>query len=84
MLKAPPGRASIFEALQGALTHGRGPGPYGEIAAGLGVGEGAVRVAVHRLRRRYGALLRREIAATLDDPGQVDDEIRSLFEALEA
>ncbi len=45
--------------------------------------EGAVRVAVHRLRRRYGDILRREIAATLEDPSQIDDEIQGLFTALE-
>ena len=49
----------------------------------LGMTEGAVRVAVHRLRRRYGDILRREIAATLDDPSQIDDEIQGLFTALE-
>ena len=41
-----------------------------------------MRVAVHRLRRRYGELLRTEIAATVDEPGEVDDEIRDLFAAL--
>ena len=39
-------------------------------------------MALHRLRRRYGVLLRREIAATVDDPAEVDDEIRALFAAL--
>ena len=42
------------------------------------------RVAAHRLRRRYGELLRREIASTLVDPAEVEDEIRDLFAALEA
>jgi RNA polymerase sigma-70 factor (ECF subfamily) len=54
------------------------------IAERLGVTEGAARVAVHRLRRRYAHLLRSEIAATLDDPGEVEDEIRALFAALRA
>ena len=49
----------------------------------LGTTEGNVRVAVHRLRRRYGLLLREEIAATVGDAAQVDDEIRALFAALE-
>jgi hypothetical protein len=55
---------------------------YATLAAGLGTTEGAVRVAVHRLRRRYGEGLRDEIAATVDDPSEVDDEIRALFAAL--
>jgi hypothetical protein len=46
--------------------------------------EGAVQVAVHRLRRRYRAILREQIAATLDHPtgADVEDEIRALFAAL--
>ena len=43
--------------------------------------EGAVRIAVHRLRRRYRELLRAEIAQTLSDPAQVEEEMRALFEA---
>jgi RNA polymerase sigma-70 factor (ECF subfamily) len=46
--------------------------------------EGAIRVAVHRLRKRYRELLRDEIAQTLDDPAQVADELRSLQAALAA
>jgi hypothetical protein len=51
-------------------------------AAELGLSEGAVKVAVHRLRKRYRELLREEIAHTVEDPGQVEDEIRALFAAL--
>ena len=54
-----------------------------EIADRLGTTEGNVRVAVHRLRGRYGLLLREEIAATVGDAAQVGDEIRTLFAALE-
>jgi RNA polymerase sigma-70 factor (ECF subfamily) len=46
--------------------------------------EGAVKVAVHRLRRRYRELLRADIADTVADPAQVDEEIRSLIAALAA
>lgn len=56
---------------------------YAAVAALLGTTEGAARVAAHRLRRRYGELLRREIASTLAEPAQVDDEIRDLFAALD-
>jgi RNA polymerase sigma-70 factor (ECF subfamily) len=78
------GRPSTFEELHVVLTHDPQAAPYAVIAERLGATEGAVRVAVHRLRRRYGHLLRREIAATVDDPAEVDDEIRALFDALEA
>jgi RNA polymerase sigma-70 factor (ECF subfamily) len=43
--------------------------------------EGAVRVAIHRLRRRYRELLREEIGQTLSDPAQVEEELRALFSA---
>jgi RNA polymerase sigma-70 factor (ECF subfamily) len=78
------GKAATFEELRVVLTGGLESTPYGTIASRLGTNEGAVRVAVHRLRRRYGILLRQEIAATVDDPAEVDDEIRALFTALEA
>jgi RNA polymerase sigma-70 factor (ECF subfamily) len=77
------GRAATFEELHVILTRGPQSVPYGTIAERLGTSEGAVRVAVHRLRRRYGLLLRREIAATVDNPAEIDDEIRALFAALE-
>jgi RNA polymerase sigma-70 factor (ECF subfamily) len=79
---AAAGRTSTFEELQAVLTHSPDGGSYAPIAARLGTSEGAVRVAVHRLRRRYGVLLRQEIAATIDDPNEIDDEIRSLFASL--
>ena len=44
--------------------------------------EGAVKVAAHRMRARLGALIREEIARTVADPSQIDDEIRDLFSAL--
>ncbi len=77
------GRAKTFEALQVFLTEGTRAASHAATARKLGMTEGAVRVAVHRLRRRYGDVLRREIAATLEDPSQVDDEIQGLFSALE-
>jgi RNA polymerase sigma factor (sigma-70 family) len=80
---ADAGRLTTFEALKGAMAGEAGAESYVTIAARLGTTEGAVRVAVHRLRRRYGLLLRQEIAATVDDTDQVDDEIRALFGALE-
>jgi RNA polymerase sigma-70 factor (ECF subfamily) len=77
------GRELIFDRLKAALTADPRSDSYAAIAADLGMTDGAVAVAVHRLRRRYGAILRREIAATVCDPSEVDDEIRALFAALE-
>jgi RNA polymerase sigma-70 factor (ECF subfamily) len=50
------------------------------MAAGLGLTEGAVKVAVHRLRQRFRELLREEVAQTVDGAEQVDDEMRYLIE----
>ncbi|WP_165227617.1 RNA polymerase sigma factor [Aquisphaera insulae] len=76
------GKAATFEILRIGLDHGPEDLPHAAIAARLGTTEGAARVAAHRLRRRYGELLRREIASTLNDPADVDDEIRDLFASL--
>lgn len=56
---------------------------YREVAEELGMSESAVKVAVHRLRRRFGALLREEVAQTVEDEARVDDELRYLFSSLE-
>jgi RNA polymerase sigma-70 factor (ECF subfamily) len=77
---AAAGKGRVFERLKGHLT---GDGvPYAQVAADLSMSAGAVKVAAHRLRQRYRELLRDEIAQTLDDPGQVEEEIRDLFAAL--
>lgn len=76
------GTAGRFETLSRYLT-GEEPGkPYGEVASNLGISEAAVKVAVHRLRRRYGQLLREEVSRTVDDPARVDEEIRRLFDSV--
>jgi DNA-directed RNA polymerase specialized sigma24 family protein len=76
------GKGAAFDELKVALEGGPTAVRYAEIAVRLGTSEGAVKVAVHRLRKRYRALLREQIAATVDDPAEVDDEIRALFDAL--
>ena len=78
------GSIEQFEALKIFLTAGKGAMPYADAAQQLGVDERAVRVAVHRLRKRYRQLLRDEIAQTLDDSAQVDEEMRALFGAFSA
>jgi RNA polymerase sigma-70 factor (ECF subfamily) len=79
---ARDGKADLFTQAKGFLTVSSAAIPYGEAAQQLGVDEGALRVAVHRLRKRYRELLRDEIAQTLAEPGQVDEELRSLVAAL--
>jgi RNA polymerase sigma-70 factor (ECF subfamily) len=76
------GRCRLFEELKAALTGEKIP--YAEIAARLNLNEGAVRVAVHRLRLRYRDLIRAEIAETVAGEDEVDAEVQHLFAALAA
>ncbi len=76
------GRAEQFERLKGALTGQRDRLPYAGLATELAISEDAARQAASRLRKRYRELLRAEVSQTLAEPGDVDDEIRSLFEVL--
>jgi DNA-directed RNA polymerase specialized sigma24 family protein len=78
------GRAALFERLEPTLTPGPRAEPYATIATHLGMTEAAVQQAASRLRKRYGALLREEVAATLDEPDDaaIKGEIRDLFAAL--
>lgn len=64
------------------LSMGSGKVPYADIAARFGMTEGAARVAVHRLRKRYRQRLHEEIGRTLADESLVDEEMTSLFSAL--
>jgi RNA polymerase sigma-70 factor (ECF subfamily) len=56
--------------------------PYAALAKQLDVSEGTIKAAVHRLRQRYRDLLRDEIANTIAEPSEVDDELRHLFTVL--
>jgi RNA polymerase sigma-70 factor (ECF subfamily) len=76
------GKAALFEQTKSSLMVGDQAVPYAEAARSLGMDEGAVRVAVHRLRKRYREILRDQIADTLIDPAQVAEELRSLQTAL--
>ena len=78
------GKEATFEALRCVLAGDSDAPPYAELATHLGTTEGAARVAAHRLRRRYGELLRREIGSTVAESAEVEDEIRDLFAALGA
>jgi RNA polymerase sigma-70 factor (ECF subfamily) len=76
------GKEKLFEQTKGYLMVGEKAIPYADAARSLKMDEGAIRVAVHRLRKRYRELLRDEIAQTLDDPAQVAEELKSLQAAL--
>jgi RNA polymerase sigma factor (sigma-70 family) len=79
---ASKNKQELFEHLKVHLTAEKGSVPYRSVAAELGMTEGSVRVAVHRLRRRYRKLLRDEIVQTVATEDQIDDEINDLFAAL--
>jgi RNA polymerase sigma-70 factor (ECF subfamily) len=81
---AANGKAAWFDELKAALWGGRGEVPYAEIARRLGSTEGAVKVAVHRLRQRFGERFRAAVAKTVVEPAEVDDEIRHLLAAVSA
>ena len=76
------GRTELFTALHPCLVGDRTAQPYAELATKLGVSEGTVKSAVHRLRQRYRELLRDEIAQTVAELGEVDAELRYLFAVL--
>ena len=75
-------RTSADDLVKSILSFEPGETPYADVAARLGMTEGAVKTAVHRMRRRYGELLRAEIAETVVDTAEVDEEIRHLFQAV--
>jgi len=80
---ATEGKAKLFEQLKTFLMAGQSESAPREVANALGMEEGAVRVAIHRLRKRYRLLLREEIAHTLSDAAMVEEEMRTLFGAFQ-
>ncbi len=76
------GRGAIFEQLKGELTSSAQRSPHAEIGQNLDMTPGAVKVAAHRLRQRFGEVLRAEIAETVARPEDIEVEIQCLFEAL--
>ena len=73
------GKSGLFADLRLHLQGDRQGPPYADVAQRHGMSEGAVKVAVHRLRQRYGDLLRAEIVRTTGNPQAVDDELRYLI-----
>jgi RNA polymerase sigma factor (sigma-70 family) len=78
------GKTSTFEALKAFLdpNNSIAPPSYDEVANRLQVTTGAVKTLIHRLRKRYTALLREEVGRTVSDPAEIDEEIHALCEAL--
>jgi len=79
---AREGRESLFACLRQFLPGSPEPSSYATAASELGMSEGAIKVAIHRLRRRFRDLLRANVTHTLADPRDVDDEIRFLLTSL--
>lgn len=80
--QAEAGQAARLARLEPHLVGDDQAVPYAVLAAELGTSEGALKVAVHRLRRRFGELLRAEVAGTLTDPAEIDAELGELMAAL--
>ncbi len=76
---AESGKGELYTELRQTVTVDAEATPYSEIATRLSMTEGAVRIAVHRLRRRYRELLHGEIAQTVDSSDEVEAEIRHLL-----
>lgn len=76
------GKQDVFERLKVFVWGEKNAMPYAAMAEQLGMTEGAVKVAVHRLRQRYGELLRAEVAQTVTTPVEVDEELRYLVSVI--
>jgi RNA polymerase sigma factor (sigma-70 family) len=79
---ARAGKANLFETIKEHLTPQRGQLSYAQSAEGLGMTAGALKVAIHRMRRRYRQLLRDEIAQTANSPLDIEEEISYLLNCL--
>jgi RNA polymerase sigma-70 factor (ECF subfamily) len=73
------GQAQLFDSLKSYVTGERAALSYAEAAARLGLSESAVKSAIYRLRRRYHGLVREEVAQTVADPKELEEEIRHLM-----
>jgi len=76
------GRSDFFEHVKPWLTGEAAHGEQAELAASFGMNANALKVAVHRMKQRFRQLLKTEVAGTLEDPTQVEAEMRVLFAAL--
>ena len=78
------GKEHLLQRLRPHLQGDRNGRPYAEVAAELGVSESAVKMTVHRLRQRYGELLRDEIRRTVSSEEEIDEELRNLIQVVAA
>ncbi len=76
------GHAMRFDDLKVFLVEARGTAAFAEVAARMGVTEAALKSVVHRMRRRYAELFRDEVAHTVENPAEVEEEIRHMFAVL--
>ncbi len=76
------GEGNLFKTLQPCLAKGRDRLSYDELAKLLRMTEGAVKVTVHRMRKRYRELLREQVAQTVSSAEEAEEELRHLFQAL--
>ena len=79
---ATAGKAALFEQLKDVLWGEKHALSYAQLGAEAGLSEGALKVAVHRLRRRYRELLREEVSQTVASEAEIDNELRHLGEVL--
>jgi len=75
-------KGSLFREARNLISGERDGTAYAQISKHLNMAEGAARVAVHRLRQRYGELLRQEVANTVTSEEEIDEELRYLFQIL--
>jgi len=77
------GKSELFHALQPFLSEVAGSGDYSEVARALSMSPSAIAVAVHRMRQRFGDVIRGEISRTVARPSDIEPELRHLFEVLQ-
>jgi RNA polymerase sigma factor (sigma-70 family) len=78
---ADSGKTALYESIKDCFP-GTGAQTYSEIGTGLRMTETAIKTAVHRMRQRYGQILREEIANTVERPGEIEEEIRYVMEVV--
>ena len=76
------GRAALFDLLRPGLPGGNGLQPLAAVAVSAGVSAPQIKLDLHRLRRRFGEMLREEVASTLAHPDDLDDELRHLLHVM--
>ena len=82
MINAKDGQDGVFEVLRPCLTDDLPEGGIAELAARLEVSDGAAKVALHRIRKRFAEELRMEVAETLGDGDAIEDELRYLMSVI--